>query len=124
MQRSLQRQLTTIASTTALLTTHFGPVCLQARALGLSTLLTGSLGLAGFYALKEAGFFSTDRAELPSAKEAAALVRDPRVRTAQAAHWPCDSLRLHVVACLPFASSRHRRVRFVAVVVSMPMCVL
>ncbi|GLC38293.1 hypothetical protein PLESTF_000566900 [Pleodorina starrii] len=49
-----------------------------ARALALSTLLTGAFGVAGFYLLKEQGFFSVDRAELPSAKEAARLFRNPR----------------------------------------------
>lgn len=52
----------------------------QARALAISTLLTGALGVAGFYVLKEFDFFSTSRAELPSAKEAARLLRNPRVR--------------------------------------------
>ncbi|PNH09764.1 hypothetical protein TSOC_003571 [Tetrabaena socialis] len=52
---------------------------LAARTLALSTLLTGALGVAGFYVLREQGFFRTDRAELPSAKEAARLLRDPKV---------------------------------------------
>ncbi|KXZ52232.1 hypothetical protein GPECTOR_10g863 [Gonium pectorale] len=51
---------------------------LAARALALSTFLTGVFGVAGFYVLKEQGFFSTDRAELPSAKEAARVLRNPR----------------------------------------------
>lgn len=49
-----------------------------ARTLALSTLLTGLFGVAGFYALKQQGFFATDRAELPSATEAARLLRNPR----------------------------------------------
>lgn len=52
----------------------------QARTLALSTLLTGLFGVAGFYALKQRGFFVTDRAELPNATEAARLLRNPRVR--------------------------------------------
>ena len=52
----------------------------QARTLALSTVLTGLLGVGGFYILKEQGFFRTDQAELPSAKEAARMLRDPRVR--------------------------------------------
>ncbi|GIL49944.1 hypothetical protein Vafri_6249 [Volvox africanus] len=51
---------------------------IAARTLALSTLLTGALGVAGFYVLKEHGFFTTDQAELPSAKEAARLLRNPR----------------------------------------------
>ncbi|GLI63039.1 hypothetical protein VaNZ11_005901 [Volvox africanus] len=51
---------------------------IAARTLALSTLLTGALGVAGFYVLKEQGFFTTDQAELPSAKEAARLLRNPR----------------------------------------------
>ncbi|EFJ52785.1 hypothetical protein VOLCADRAFT_127338 [Volvox carteri f. nagariensis] len=49
-----------------------------ARALALSTVLTGLLGFTGYYVLKEQGFFSTDRAELPSVKEAADVLRNPR----------------------------------------------
>ncbi len=68
----------------------------QARALALSTLLTGVLGVAGFYVLKEYKFFSTDRAELPSAKEAARLLRNPRVRRGMAVapwRWFCRFYR-------------------------------
>ena len=51
---------------------------LAAQTLVLSTVLTGALGLAGFTLMKEFGVFKTDRAELPSAREAAKLMRDPR----------------------------------------------
>ncbi|GIL77783.1 hypothetical protein Vretimale_6675 [Volvox reticuliferus] len=51
---------------------------IAARTLALSTLLTGALGVAGFYVLKDQGFFKTNQAELPSAKEAARLLYNPR----------------------------------------------
>ena len=51
---------------------------LAAQTLVLSTILTGSIGLAGFLIMKQAGLFKSDRAEIPSAKEAAKLIRDPR----------------------------------------------
>ncbi|KAG2438543.1 hypothetical protein HXX76_005094 [Chlamydomonas incerta] len=51
---------------------------LAARTLALSTILTGILGVGGFYVLKEQGFFRSDQAELPSAKEAARLLRNPK----------------------------------------------
>lgn len=51
------------------------------KTLLLSTVFTGVLGSVGFVALKSAGVFSTDVAELPSAKEAVRLLREPRVRT-------------------------------------------
>ncbi|KAG2500210.1 hypothetical protein HYH03_001788 [Edaphochlamys debaryana] len=57
---------------------RLGTIPLAARALALSTVLTGIFGVAGFYVLKEQGFFSTDQAELPSAKEAARILRNPR----------------------------------------------
>jgi hypothetical protein len=44
----------------------------------LSTVLTGTIGLAGFLIMKEMGLFKSDRAEIPSAKEAAKLIRDPK----------------------------------------------
>ncbi|KAG2435497.1 hypothetical protein HYH02_011792 [Chlamydomonas schloesseri] len=58
--------------------TRLRVIPLAARTLALSTVLTGILGVGGFYVLKEQGFFSTDQAELPSAKEAARLLRNPR----------------------------------------------
>ncbi|KAF5832513.1 hypothetical protein DUNSADRAFT_11585 [Dunaliella salina] len=48
------------------------------KTLLLSTVFTGVLGSMGFVALKSAGVFSTDVAELPSAKEAVRLLREPR----------------------------------------------
>uniref|UniRef100_A0A7S0WRG9 Transmembrane protein 242 n=1 Tax=Chlamydomonas leiostraca TaxID=1034604 RepID=A0A7S0WRG9_9CHLO len=49
-----------------------------AKTLMLSSLFTGLLGIGGFYALRSAGFFTTDHAELPSAAEAARMLRGPR----------------------------------------------
>lgn len=53
---------------------------MQARALAVSTVLTGVLGAAGFYALRAHGFFSADTAELLPAKEVARFMRSPLVR--------------------------------------------
>lgn len=51
---------------------------IAAKTLALSMVLTGLLGTAGFYIMKEQGFFKTDRAELLSAQETVKLLRDPR----------------------------------------------
>lgn len=58
----------------------------QAKTLMLSSLFTGILGIAGFYALKTAGFFTLDHAELPSAAEAARMIRSPRVGSHRDSH--------------------------------------
>ncbi|PNW81858.1 hypothetical protein CHLRE_06g263400v5 [Chlamydomonas reinhardtii] len=63
--------------------TRLRVIPLAARTLALSTVLTGLLGVGGFYILKEQGFFRTDQAELPSAKEAARMLRDPRAYVRQ-----------------------------------------
>mmetsp|Transcript_12950 Transcript_12950/g.22843 ORF Transcript_12950/g.22843 Transcript_12950/m.22843 type:complete len:152 (+) Transcript_12950:91-546(+) len=52
------------------------PVAVQT--LMLSMFFTGALGTAGFFALRYAGLFSTDVAELPSANEAGRMLRGPR----------------------------------------------
>ncbi|KAL6757432.1 hypothetical protein V8C86DRAFT_2622995 [Haematococcus lacustris] len=48
------------------------------KTLMLSMAFTSMLGVAGFYGLKAAGLFSADVAELPSVREAAAMLRNPR----------------------------------------------
>lgn len=53
---------------------------MQFQTLMLSTLFTGALGIGGFWALKQAGLFAHDTAELPSAKEAARIIQAPTVR--------------------------------------------
>ncbi|KAJ9508909.1 hypothetical protein QJQ45_028228 [Haematococcus lacustris] len=53
-------------------------VPLQVKTLMLSMAFTSMLGVAGFYGLKAAGLFSADVAELPSVREAAAMLRNPR----------------------------------------------
>ncbi|KAJ9510342.1 hypothetical protein QJQ45_015799 [Haematococcus lacustris] len=50
----------------------------KVKTLMLSMAFTSMLGVAGFYGLKAAGLFSADVAELPSVREAAAMLRNPR----------------------------------------------
>lgn len=51
---------------------------LAAQTLVISTVLTGTLGFAGFMLMREFGLLKMDRVEIPSAREAAKLIRDPR----------------------------------------------
>lgn len=59
-------------------TTRLRLLPMAARTFALSVAMTTAFGALGFYALRANGFFSQQAAELPSAAEAARLLRSPR----------------------------------------------
>ena len=54
----------------------------QLKTLLLSMVFTSCLGAAGFFTLKSFGMFSSNTADLPSAREVARLIRTPKVAAA------------------------------------------